>query len=237
MQSKQVESLRQQNARLWKAIKDKLGSGVWGLDKKDNFTHEEIVFLFARVYPAFGIDYIKEVRSSYPDCICIKNGEEIAIEFEPVLSSFRDHIQKDDLGKCQYIVCWQDDLESYSPIKEEIQKHDINIIKLKDFYEEGKVKDRSKSLDWSLKDMQRLTENQIKLLYAFIANDKDILTSKEISKFIGVKGKALGGVIGGFKTTKEWLIRKHPRGWQFNKKYKHKIIKIVSEFGPDIGIR
>lgn len=236
MQSKQVESLKQQNARLRKVVKDKLGREVWGLDKKDKFTHEEIVFLFARVFPVFGIDYIKKVRSSYPDCICVKDDKEIAIEFEPVLSSFRDHINKDKLTQCQYIVCWKDDLELHSPIKEEIQKHDITVIELRRFYEEGKVKDRTKSLEWSRKDMQRFTENQLKLLYAFVALEKDILTSEEISKFTKVKGKALGGVIGGFTQSKEWIIRKHPRGWQFNKKYKQKVIEVVREFAADIGI-
>jgi hypothetical protein len=66
-----------------------LGEGIWGLEKKDNFTHEEILFLFARVFPIFGIDYIKLIRTNYPDCICVMDGNEVGIEIESVLSSFR----------------------------------------------------------------------------------------------------------------------------------------------------
>ncbi len=40
----QLKSLEQQVAILKKVVRDKLGTGIWGLDKRENFTHEEIVF-------------------------------------------------------------------------------------------------------------------------------------------------------------------------------------------------
>ena len=116
--TEQIVSLKQRNARIRKSLRDKLGQGVWGLEEKDKFSHEEIVFLFARVFPVFGFEFIKEVRTSFPDCICVKNDEEVAIEFESVLSDFSDHINNHDLSKCQYIVCWEDDVGLYSSIKE-----------------------------------------------------------------------------------------------------------------------
>lgn len=232
MQTTELASLKLQNARLRKAIKDNLGVGIWVLNKEDeNFTHEEILFLFSRIFPVFGIDYIKEIRTNFPDCICVKDDQDIAIEFEPILSSFRDHISKDDLSKCHYIVCWKDDLELHNPIREEIIKNKIAVIQLKQFYEEGKVKSRIKSIEWNEKDFDKLSENQLKALYAFIALDKDILTREDISKYINVKGKGLGGVLGGFKSSKEWLVRVHPKGgWQFNKKYRQKIIDTIKKF-------
>ena len=36
---------------------------------------------------------MKKVRTEYPDCICSKDGQEVGIEFEPVLSSFKNHFQ------------------------------------------------------------------------------------------------------------------------------------------------
>lgn len=207
MQTRELISLKQQNARLRKAIKDQLGVRIWGLNKEGEiFTHEEIVFLFSRVFPVFGIDYVKEIRTNFPDCLCVKDGEDIAIEFEPVLSSFRDHITKDDLSRCHYIVCWKDDLEPYSPIMEEITKNNITVIQLKQFYEEGKVRSRRKSLEWNKKDFERLSTNQLNLLFSFITLNKEILTREEISSQIKVKGKALGGTLAGYTTSKEWLL-------------------------------
>lgn len=129
----QLKSLQQQVAIQKKIVRDKLGTGIWGLDKKENFTHEEIVFLFASVFPVFGIDSIKLIRTTYPDCICFKDGKEVGIEFEPSLSSFKDHINKDDLSKCQYIVCWDNDLPLHSDIQMEIDKNYIQVLQLKEF--------------------------------------------------------------------------------------------------------
>jgi len=232
METNESISLRQQNARLRKAVKDKLGPGIWGLDKGgENLTHEEIVFLFARVFPAFGIDYIKEIKTNYPDCICVKGDKDIRIEFEPLLSAFQDHINKDDLSKCQYIVCWMNDLSPYHNIQEEIDKNNITIIELKQLYEEGRVRSRYKSLEWSKKDFERLGTNKLKTLYAFIDLNKDRLTKAEIGDYIGIHGRGLGGVIGTFTKNKDWVVREHPSGgWEFNQKYKQEVIETVKKF-------
>lgn len=156
MQENILNVLKQQNARLRKAVKDKLGEGVWGLKKNDDkFSHEEILFLFARVFQAFGIDHIVEIRTNFPDCKCIKDGEQIAIEFEPLLSNFQDHVSNDDLNKCQFIVCWEDDLGVHSHVKDEINKHNIQVIQLKQLFEEGKVKKRTQSIEYTDKDLDR----------------------------------------------------------------------------------
>ena len=230
MQENIMNTLKQQNARLRKAVKDKLGKGVWGLVKSnDKFSHEEILFLFARIFQTFGIDHIVEIRTNFPDCKCIKDGEQIAIEFEPILSNFQDHVSNDDLSKCQCIVCWEDDLGVHSHIREEISKHNIQVIQLKQLFEEGKVKKRTQSIQYTDKDFRKMTLNKLKLLYAFVSQDKEILTSEEISNFTGIKGKSLGGVIGGFSPMKDWIVRQHPKGWEINDKYKQKIIKNIKE--------
>lgn len=123
MESKKERSLQAQVARLKAISRDKLGEGIWGLKKtKDKFTHEEIIFLFSRIFNALGFDYIKEIRTEYPDCICVRENKEVGIEFEPILSSFADHIQKHDLNSCQYIVCWKDDLNPSDSILQEIYR-------------------------------------------------------------------------------------------------------------------
>ena len=237
MESKEIISLRQQNARLKKAVKDSLGQGIWGLDKKvENITHEEIVFLFARIFPALGIDYIKEIRTSYPDCVCVMDGNDIDIEFEPLLSSFRDHINKDDLTKCQYIVCWENDLEPHNYIQEEIDKNDIKVIQLREIYEEGKIKSRAKSIKWSKRDFDKLNINKLRALYAFIALDKEILTKEEIGEYLHTRGRPLGGILGTFTKNKDWLVRKHPSGgWQFNQEYKPKVMETIKKFRLDMN--
>ncbi len=148
MDTGEMTHLKQQNAIMKKVVKDKLDLGVWGLNKKgDSFTHEEIVFLFARIFPVFGFEYIEKVRTSFPDCIAVKDDQEVSIEFEPKLSLFADHVGKHDLKKCQYIVCWKDDLEPYDSLGKKIIDNNITVIQLKKYFEEGKVKRREKSLD------------------------------------------------------------------------------------------
>jgi hypothetical protein len=121
----QINYLKQQNARIRKSLSDQLGYGIWGLEEKDSISHEELVFLFARIFRAFDIKYVKEVQTNYPDCICVKNNdEEYAIEFEPKLSSFSQHIEKNDnLDVCNCIVCWEDDLGKFHSVKDQINEH------------------------------------------------------------------------------------------------------------------
>jgi hypothetical protein len=129
--------LQAQTSRLKKIVRDPLGEGIWGLKKEDNkFTHEEIGFLFARIFYALGFDYVKKVRTEFPDCICYREGQEVGIEFEPALSLSRDHIQKHNLDSCQYIICWEDNLESYDPMIDEIKGKHIKVIELKKIFEE-----------------------------------------------------------------------------------------------------
>lgn len=228
---REIRNQEQSLGRLRKILKDKLGKGIWGLKKENEpFSHEEILFLFSRIFQAFGIDYIKEIRQSYPDCICIKDDKEYTIELEPVLSGFRDHIYKDDLSKCNCIICWKDDLERYNNIRQEIDKNNIEVIELKILYEENKIKDRFKSYEWKRKDFERLPKNKLLILKAFIVSNSDILSSDKISDSTGLRGKALGGPLGNLGVYKEPLINRHPDGWQLNKKYRKNIIEVLKRF-------
>lgn len=228
---REIPNQEQSLGRLRKILKDKLGTGIWGLKKENQlFTHEEILFLFSRIFQAFGIDYIKEIRTSYPDCICIKDNKEYTIEFESLLSTFRNHINNDDLSKCNCIICWEDDLDRYNNIRLEIDKNNIEVIELKRLYEENKIKDRFKSYEWNRKDFESLSKSQLLILKAFIVLDSDILSSDKISDSTGIRGRALGGPLGNLKHYKEALINKHPDGWQLNRKYRDKIIEVLRKF-------
>ncbi|MGD0627564.1 MAG: hypothetical protein ABSB32_23050 [Thermodesulfobacteriota bacterium] len=225
METKPEQRAKAQVARLKTIVKDKLGYGIWGLKKEkteDKFTHEEIIFLFARIFRALGFDYIKKIRTEFPDCICIRENQEVGIEFEPVLSSFGNHIQEHDLNLCQYIVCWEDDLKLHDSISEEIRKFGIEILELKKIYEELKIKDKDKPTGI---DLRRLKEIQLKILKAFIQREKDILTKEEIAEETGIHGKALGGPLGSFvllqKTRNDWLVMQRPdRKWEINPQHK-----------------
>lgn len=221
----------------WRALaRDRLGEGILGLyeekDKvKDKFTHEEIVFIFARIFPYLGFNHIKEVRTNFPDCIAVlKEGREVGIEFEPVLSSFGDHIQKqDNLDLCQYIVCWKDDdVSSDGPIWEEITKFNIEIIQLKVEYEKIKPRGRRPIQDIDI-DKLKLKPSQLKILKAFIHLGRNVLTKEEIAEETGIQGKLLGSPLGSFtllqKSRHGVILTQHSDGkWELNPQHNSKII-------------
>jgi hypothetical protein len=237
MQTKEINSLQGRVAVLSKIANDNLGDGVWGLKRDDNkFSHEEILFLFARIFPVLGIDYIIKVRTEFPDCICMKGGEEFTIELEPLLSNFKDHLYKHEINKCNCIVCWKDDLGRYDSLIKELENHNIEVIELEKYYEELKIKDRKTSLEWGLEDIKKLGTNQLRILKCFIDYDKDILTTENLIEYFKgrdyLQGKSLGGAITGFtqRKKKEPLISIHHKGWLLNSKYKDKIIQTLKNF-------
>lgn len=235
---KNYENLEKQNARLRKITYDKLGLGIWGLIKNvnDTFSHDEIVFLFARIYQALGFDSVKMIRSPYPDCICIKDEVEVGIEFEPNLSSFRDHIRKqDDLNLCHYIVCWEDDLDLNDSMLEEIKRYNIQIFELKKIYEGSKIKVRSQKSIISISDIEKLNTTQLRILGAFIFHDKNKLSSIEIGDYIDLKGRGLGGALKAFtelgKKKIDWLLRKTPdKKWEINFGHRKNIIDTLKKY-------
>lgn len=232
METKTEQRLKAQVARFQAIARDKLGDGIWGLETKDKFTHEEILFLFARIFPILGFNSIKEIRTGFPDCICMKDNRKVGIEFEPVLSFFGDHIHKHDLNSCQYIVCWEDDLNLDDSVWEEIKKFNIEIFQLKQIYDEIGRPRPKKIMDL---DKLKLGVNQLKILKAFIHLGKDILSREEIAEVTGVRGKALGGPLGALillaKGRIGWIVKQHPdKRWEINPQHKTKIIAKLKEY-------
>lgn len=232
----QVQSLHAQVAILRKLATDELGEGIWGLAKEPtaSFSHEEIVFLFARVFQALGFDTIQEIRTQYPDCIATKSGELKHIEFEPLLSSFQSHLSKDDLSICDYIICWDDDLPLDHHLKSVLRENGIEVIELKEIYRKTRIKRKPPtSIEYREKDIRRLTEKQLKILSAFVRTGKSFLTKQQLAEATGLVGRALGGALKGFPEqaeTRDWLLRKTPKGWQFNDKYRRMVERVVNEF-------
>ena len=236
METKKIESLQAQVSRSKKIIKDILGEGIWGLKKEDNkFTHEEIGFLFARLFYALGFDYVKKVRTEFPDCICHREGQEVGIEFEPVLSLFRDHIRKHDLDLCRYIICWENDLEPYDSMMDEIKEKHIEVIELKKIYEGQKISNRYSKKVITQADIDKFSQNKLKVLKAFVASGKDILTKEEISHELGISGRGLGGALKGFTELErgkiDWIVRQRPdRNWEINPQHKNNIIATLEKY-------
>ena len=235
---KLIARLKQQVAIHRKISSDKLGKGYWGLTKEPDqkFTHEEILFLFARVFSLIGFDSIKHIRTNYPDVIAIQDDLKKNIEIETTLSSFKHHIsQNDDLSICDYVLCWNDDLDRIDDLREILRDNNIEVIELEKFYEITKKKEpRMRPVVYTQKDIERLADGQLKLLSAFVTSEKTVLTRNELKEMLGNPGKALGGWIGSFTAqsrTKEWLIRKAPWGYQFNEKYRTLVEKVLREFG------
>ena len=85
-------------------------------------THEEMMFLFSKLHEKAGFPYITKIQAAYPDVYALDNDRTVKrIEIETYASQF-DH----DPKGCEYIVCWENDLES-------VPEDWPEIIQLKDY--------------------------------------------------------------------------------------------------------
>jgi len=90
---------------------------------------QEVVYLFAVFHRELGFSYIIKIRNEFPDALVMDKDREVKrIEFEVRASDFVQH--KHDKKRCDYIVCWENDLENNEDLPQ--------IIALKDFVEELK---------------------------------------------------------------------------------------------------
>lgn len=85
-------------------------------------THEEMIFLFSKLHDKIGFPYITKIQTAYPDVLVLIDDKTIKrIEIEIYASQF-DH----DPKGCDFIVCWENDLES-------VPEDWPEIIQLKDY--------------------------------------------------------------------------------------------------------
>src|SRR5438552_4051230 len=74
---------------------------------------QEVVFLFGKLLNHLPRPLaIESIRTIFPDCRATdsETGEIITIEFELLASHFfRDHATRAE--RCQWVVCWQDDVK------------------------------------------------------------------------------------------------------------------------------
>lgn len=89
---------------------------------------QELVYLFAKFHQDLGFPYIIKISSEFPDAeVMNKNRERKTIEFELFASNFKQHGH--DRLKCDFIVCWEDNLQ------EEVPEKFPEIIAIKDLIE------------------------------------------------------------------------------------------------------
>lgn len=89
---------------------------------------QELIYLFAKFHQDLGFPYILKISSDFPDAeVMNKNRESKKIEFELCSSNFVQH--KHDPSKCDFIVCWEDDLQ------EDVPENFPEIIAIKDLIE------------------------------------------------------------------------------------------------------
>jgi hypothetical protein len=90
---------------------------------------QEVVYLFSVFHRELGFPYIIKIRNEFPDALVMDKKREVkGIEFEVRASDFIQH--KHDKKGCDFIVCWENDLEGNEDLPP--------IIALKDFVEELK---------------------------------------------------------------------------------------------------
>ena len=90
---------------------------------------QEVVYLFSVFHRELGFPYIIKIRNEFPDAFVMDKRRDVKrIEFEVRASDFIQH--KHDKKGCDFIVCWENDLEGNEDLPP--------IIALKDFVEELK---------------------------------------------------------------------------------------------------
>jgi hypothetical protein len=90
---------------------------------------QEVVYLFSIFHRELDFPYIIKIRNEFPDALVMdKKRRAKRIEFEVKASDFIHH--KHDKKGCDFIICWENDLEGNEDLP--------SIIALKDFVEELK---------------------------------------------------------------------------------------------------
>ena len=85
-----------------------------------------VVMIFGMIHKQLGFPYIVKVGAGFPDAVVMdQDGELRRIEFEYRLSNFLLH--RHDPSKCDFIICWEDDLGDRAP--DEIRE---KVIAIKD---------------------------------------------------------------------------------------------------------
>lgn len=71
---------------------------------------QEVVFLFSKFHIQLGFPIITKIAPAFPDAEALdKDGKHKKIEFEVFTSDFLNH--RHDAKACDYIICWEDDLD------------------------------------------------------------------------------------------------------------------------------
>jgi len=68
-----------------------------------------VVFLFGRFYDVLGFEGIVHIGTRCPDCIAIRKGRTLRVEFEHRSSNFLNH--RHALSQADVLVCWTADMD------------------------------------------------------------------------------------------------------------------------------
>ena len=68
-----------------------------------------VVFLFGRFYDVLGFEGIVHIGTRCPDCIAIRHGKTLRVEFEHRSSNFLNH--RHALSQADVLVCWAADMD------------------------------------------------------------------------------------------------------------------------------
>jgi hypothetical protein len=130
----------------------------------------EVIFLFAKIHEKLGFEKILKLRQKFPDCIAKKEGKTVKIEFEYNASGFlRD---KHNSKKCDYLICWNDDLKGNKKVNHiiELTKCSINSRTL---YKETSL--------WGLDNIEctKLSKKRLNILNNFKKSPPKIIELKD----------------------------------------------------------
>jgi hypothetical protein len=156
----------------------------------------EVVLLFGLLLPHLEDSFVVDrFLGSFPDCIARRNGEEIGIEFEVLASDFFDHKHDEhpNLAKCKLLVCWKNDLERKTIVKNgkpflNVRGHEIEVMTLNKIAKELKKKGQSPIINGERPDIgeankdrffRQLEENVDKQKFEWIKELYEYVSQRE----------------------------------------------------------
>jgi len=78
--------------------------------------------------------------------------------------------------------------------------------------------------------VKKLPVSRQKIISLFFRKRKNVLTREEISKGIGKRGRALGGILGGFSQSRiKLLLQVSKDKWIINEKYESELKRVIAK--------
>lgn len=112
IEAQKICNLKNKYEKEYKETIERIKTSPKYTDRYSSYTpsnEQGVVLLFGRLHELLGFEEILHVQTIYPDCVAIRDGNEVCIEFEFKSSGFLDHIKNKQVQDGDICVCWEND--------------------------------------------------------------------------------------------------------------------------------